>query len=141
MAQIKTEGFKELSRTLKALGGDFQSKLKNTNFSVANFVKGKAENRARGLGGVAAKAATALRASKTTAYAAIRLGGARYPWALGAEFGSKKYGQFKPWRGTMNDAGRYGYFLGPTIRDNRQQIVTEWQRGVEKILNEANFPQ
>src|SRR5512147_1301244 len=35
------------------------------------------------------------------------------PWDFGAEFGSKRYKQFLPWRG--NDDGA-GYFLWPTVR-------------------------
>jgi hypothetical protein len=135
--QIKTEGFKQLQKSLKKAGATFPKDLKQTNFEVADFLKGEASGKARSLGGVFRKSAPSIRATKTAGYVAIRLGSKRHPYALGAEFGAKKYKQFQPWRGPMSDSFSFGYFLGPSIRDNKQQVIIKWTQGVQDIIDRA----
>ena len=126
-----------MQKAFKKAGHDIGTDLKKTNFEVAKFVRGEARGRARGLGGVAAKAAPSLRASRTGGYVQIQLGSARHPYALGAEFGAKKYKQFKPWTGPMTDAYDCGYFLGPSVKDNKKDIIVRWEKGVTEALNRA----
>ncbi|MGR6999942.1 hypothetical protein ACU686_20670 [Yinghuangia aomiensis] len=75
-----------------------------TNYQLALMMVRRARQKAGYTGGVAVKAAKSLRAARAADYAALRYGGPRYPYALGAEFGSRRYKQFKPYR-------RKGYWL------------------------------
>lgn len=131
-AGVKVTGLKELNAALKALGPDVQKELKEANFEVGDMVAGDARSIALGLGGVAAKVAPSIRATKTQAGAAVSFGGAAYPFAGGAEFGSLKYKQFKPWRGNGSDAG---YFLYPAIRQDADQIEATYTQRIDEILS------
>lgn len=137
-AGVRLEGFKTFARELKAASDEFPKAMKKVNEKVADFVADEAKGKARSLGGVQSKSADALRATKTAGYAAVRIGGSRYPYALGAEFGSKRYGQFPEWRGGMGNlfTGSWGYFLGPSIKDNEQEIETLWFKEVDHILDD-----
>jgi hypothetical protein len=56
------------------------------------------------------------------------------PGAMGAEFGSYQYKQFKEWRGNKNDAG---YFFWPAIREFRDQdMVNLWVRQVWDVVQD-----
>lgn len=131
---VKVEGLTELRKALKAVDAGLPKELGQVHRKLGDMVVTEAQARARGLGGVAAKSAPSLRAASQAARAQITLGGARAPYALGAEFGSGRYKQFKPWRGSDADAG---YFLYPTIRANRDRITEEYERMLDELLNRA----
>ena len=90
---VRVTGLAELNRALKALGPEVQKELKAANFEVGTMVADDAKSIAFGLGGVAAKVAPSIRATKTQAGAGVSFGGAAYPFAAGAEFGSLRYGR------------------------------------------------
>jgi hypothetical protein len=140
--KVEVEGLKEMRRALEAAAPGLREQIKQANISVAEHVAESARSRASAMGGVAAKAAPSIRANRTNAYAAVSGGGARYPYFYGAEFGSLKYKQFKGWRGNQwtpwGDSG-VGYFLHPTIRDQRQQIIDTYNAALTKAVKEA-FP-
>ena len=56
--------------------------------------------------------------------------------AGGAEFGSYRYHQFKPWRGSSSDAG---YFLYPSIRDDAGRIEEEYRDAVDDLIKRAGL--
>lgn len=128
---VQVRGLAELNRTLRALGPDVQKELKETNRSVAEFVADDAKGAAHSLGGVAAKVAPSIKAKAGNTSAGVSFGGAAYPMAGGAEFGSIKYKQFKPWRGNGSDAG---YFLYPAIRRDAERITTEYTHALDRLM-------
>lgn len=133
---VKVTGLVELNKALKALGPEVQKELKAANFEVGDMVAGDARSIAQGLGGVAAKVAPSIRATKTASGAAVSFGGAAYPFAGGAEFGSLRYKQFKPWRGSGSDAG---YFVYPAIRQDADQIETTYVERIDDLMRKHDL--
>lgn len=111
---IEVQGLREFTRELKRAQQNFGTEMRVANKKVADAVATRAQSTARGQGGVAAKTAPSIRSLAQQTRAQVSLGGGAYPFAMGAEFGSFRYRQFKPWRGSGSDAG---YFLYETIRD------------------------
>lgn len=134
---VKVDGLTELNRALRGLGPDAQKELKEASRSVATFVASDARSAANALGGVAAHVAPSIKPVGGVSGAGVAFGGARYPMAGGAEFGSYRYKQFKPWRGNSSDAG---YFVYPAIRRDADRIVTEFTDAVQKVID-RRFPQ
>ncbi len=128
---VRVTGLVELNRALKALGPEVQKELKAANFEVGSMVADDARSIAMGLGGVAAKVAPSIKATKTATGAAVSFGGAAYPMAGGAEFGSLRYKQFQPWRGNGSDAG---YFVYPAIRQDADQIEATYLDRIDDIM-------
>lgn len=133
---IQVEGLRELSRALKSMPKEVGKDLQKTNKAVAGFVAKDAKSAASALGGVAAKAAPSIRATASKTSAGVSFGGAAYPFAGGAEFGSIRYKQFQPWRGSSSDAG---YFIYPTIRRDADRIATEYTQALDDFIGRA-FP-
>lgn len=138
---VRVEGLRDLSRHLRAIDKSLARDLRIANKAAAETVLAEARRRASSLGGVAAKTAPTLRASGEQQRATVRLGGARAPYALGAEFGAKRYRQFKPWRGNQwgGFSGGPGYFLHPAIRETADEIVGQYGNLLDKLTAKA-FP-
>jgi hypothetical protein len=140
--KIEVENLRGLRAALKHAGPGLDKKVTELNYEIANHVVDVAKGKANAQGGAAAKAAPSLRASKTAASANIKLGGARYRYAYGAEFGSLRYKQFKKWRGNQWQpwgSDGVGYFLHPAIRSERQYIIDTYATRVSALMAEA-FP-
>lgn len=133
---VRVTGLAELNRALKALGPEVQGELKDAHYEVGNMVSEDARSIAGGLGGVAAKTAPSIRATRTAAGAALAFGGSAYPFAGGAEFGSIRYKQFKPWRGSGSDSG---YFVYPAIRQDADQIEKTYVDMLDDLLREHDL--
>lgn len=149
---VEIPGLRQFARDLKAAGPELVDELKDLNFKVASKVKDDAVARASGQGPMAARAAGSLRAAKQAARAAVLLGNAKTPFALGAEFGSQHdrprmlpnegtdrlgWNQFRPWSGSGSTAG---YFLYPAIRQDMPAIVAMYGDAIEQIAKKA-FPE
>lgn len=136
---VYVEGLDELRRELKRTAGNLED-LKVANRQVSELVADKARSRAAQVGGVAGHVArqNSIRSSSAAAAAKVLLGGAadKHGPALGAEFGSKNYPQFEPWRGSDESAG---YFLWPTIRAERERIVEVYGQLLDELTRKA-FP-
>lgn len=130
---VKTHGLRELNRALKRAQNVAPKEINLLNERFAQTVVDKAVSRAASLGAAYAKSAESLKAARTAAKAAIRLGGGKYPFAAGFEFGSIRYPQFPGWRGNGSDAG---YFLYPTIRQERPRLGDEYLTMVEQLLDD-----
>lgn len=133
---VRLTGLSELRKELKKLDGEWTSELKTANFSVAADIvvptaKSKASSTRAGSAVV-----SSIRAAKAAKAAIVSLGGSRVPWAAGFEFGSLKYHQFPTWRGNGDGAG---YFLWPTIREKKPEIIDRYLELLEKITSRA-FP-
>jgi hypothetical protein len=134
---IQVEGLAELSRALRKLeGAEWSKELRDANKSVADLVAKDARAAAYSLGGVAAHVAPSIGARASQQSAGVAFGGARYPMAGGAEFGSNRFKQFKPWRGNGSDAG---YFVYPAIRQDLDRIETEYTRAIDALAKRAGL--
>ena len=146
---VQVEGLRELNKALRDLGPDMQKELRQASKSVAEFVASDARAAALSLGGVAEKVAPSIKGLGGVRSASVAFGGARYPFAGGAEFGAgqdlrrtrssgsyKGFNQFDRWKGNGKDAG---YFVYPTIRRDADRIVTEYGKAVDVLLKKA-FP-
>jgi hypothetical protein len=141
--KIAVEGLYEFLAQVKVTAPLVAPQVAETNKLAADMVKDAAKAKAAGLGGVANKAAGSLATSKATRQASIRLGRGM-PFAFGAEFGARKYNQFKPWRGNQWVAGDgpaagVGYFLYPAIRAERAQIEAAYMGRMMLLMREAGF--
>lgn len=153
-------GLRDFQRELRKLGPEFPKQLQAENLKIAQHITNRAKAKAMSLGGIQAKSAGALSARAEQRYASVRIDGSkrgRFPFALGAEFGAlrktkgaripvnshgprKIIGGFKPWRGnqwTAWGASGVGYFLHPTIRDNREFILNEYESMVARLARDA----
>lgn len=129
---VRVSGLNELNRALRDMGGrEFQKELKEAGKKVADTVADDARGIAYILGGVAAKTAPSIRAAAGFTSAGVSFGGAAYPFAGGAEFGSLRFKQFMPWRGNGDGAG---YFIYESIRDNSERIEQEYLAAADDIL-------
>lgn len=140
--QVRIEGAREVKAELEELDEGLGRALKDAYTRVANEVADASQLRALSEGGVAAFVAPSIRTSPSVNAAAIRLGVgsltrkngtivAAAKVAPGAEFGSQKYRQFRAWRGKGADAG---YFVYPTIRDNRTEIAESAAYEFEQLI-------
>lgn len=133
---VQVEGIVELNRALKGLGPEFNGEMRKVSKIVADLEAADSKAAAYTIGGVAAHVAPSLKPSAGALSAAVSMGGGAYPMAAGAEFGSDKYKQFKPWRGGGMDAG---YFLYPTIRHDLDRIETKYSQGMDDLLRRAGL--
>jgi len=147
---IRVEGVKELRKQLLAMDKQWASRFKDANAKAAEIVVSAARARAPRVGRMAAKAAQTLRVARTQTAAAVRFGGSRAPFALGAEFGAVRgasrstsrgprrgWNQFQPHRGGGMSAG---YFLYPAIRENQPEIIDTFLAEIDAITRDA-FPE
>lgn len=128
---VKVSGLRELNVALREISKDAQKELTKANKAIAEFVAEDARGAAHSLGGVAAHVAPSIKATGGTTWAGVGIGGPAYPMAGGAEFGSLKFKQFKPWRGNNSDAG---YFLYPAIRQDADRIEHEHTEAMQRLL-------
>ena len=140
--QFFIEGLSDFRRELARMGGSLPTSLRDANKQAANEIVETGQDKAASYSAQAAKAAKSLRASRSSSYVAVLLGDAgRYAFALGAEFGSRRYRQFPPWRGNqwMNWGGGPGYFLHPDIREVGEDVLDEYWESIRTLAVRA-FP-
>lgn len=141
-----------LNKSLRKLPKNASAHLKDASGRIAEKVASDAAGRARGIGGVAKLVAPSIRAGRDRV-PLIRMGNSsRLPstgagWERkrtgsrqtigdviwGAEFGSDRFPQFSPWRGSDTGAG---YFLWPTVRGDREYIRDEYSDALNDALKE-----
>lgn len=142
---INVVGLKELQRELKHLDAEWPKELRAANKEAAEMVARRTRSSfARGPG-VSPKVVPSIRALAQQRSAAVKIGGQRFPFALGAEFGGGKYRkgrptpaggyttQFRPHR------GKKGYHLYPTLRASTDEVVDIYGDLVDDITRRA-FP-
>lgn len=133
---IRVTGLKELARELKRLNSDWPKELRLAAKQAAAIVATDARRRATSAGGVLGKSAPSIKPGGTQRGAYVKIGGTSWPYALGAEFGSVRFRQFKPWRGSGEDAG---YALYPAIRAKNAQVVDKFGDMLADLTRRA-FP-
>jgi hypothetical protein len=132
---VAVQGLDDLRRELRKLAdAGLTDQLKDANKAVADLVVAGAQSAASTR--MERRAASSLRSSRQAARAQVVGGSAKVPFFGGAEFGSLRYRQFRPWTGSNSQSG---YFLYPTIRDLSDDIVELYGDEIEKIAGKA-FP-
>lgn len=152
MARSKTKRIKSAELSIDIVGlADFQRELRKIEAEapkamrlafreeVAEPVAKRARAMAEGQGGAAGKTAPSIKADAEQRRAKIAMGGAKYPYAFGAEFGSYAYKQFPIWTGNRFTGGGTGYFLHPAVREARDEIEKTMGDVIERLMGEA-FP-
>lgn len=142
---IKVVGLKEFQKELRAIDKDLPKQLRLANKEGADVVAEAAKESFASRGGVAPKVAPSIRSAAEQRRASVKMGGKKYPFAGGAEFGGGKYGkgnpkppgggyttQFEPFRKT-------GYSMFPAIRDKRDEVIEVYGKALERLMSKA-FP-
>lgn len=130
--RIQVEGARELRAALRKMGDrQLLRELAYLNRDLAAKIIEKARERAASP--LERKAARQLKPLKSSAQVGASMVG---PYVLGAEFGAKRYPQFKPWRGNGDEAG---YWLFPAVRDMRDEIVDAYADEIERIFGKDNY--
>jgi hypothetical protein len=142
---INVIGLKELQRELKNLDADWPKELRKANKEAAEMVATRARRSfARGRG-VAPKVVPSIRALAQARSAAVKIGGQRFPFAMGAEFGGGKYRKGRPTSAGgyttqfLPHRGKRGYHLYPTLRDSTDEVVDIYGDLVDALTRRA-FP-
>ncbi len=149
-AGFYVEGWSAFVKELKAAGEGVDQELRERFKGVAEEVAAEARQAAEGRHPVArhprarpsqrqhwADLVGTIRAGATARTPHVAVGSARVPWALGQEFGGGRRAttrQFPPWRGNGEGAG---YFLWPTIRENREEMLEAADAAVSEVLRKA----
>lgn len=147
-------GLRELRNELKRIEPGLQREMQRENKSFAarmvpqvqsayNAIYPKPTSKKKRAGGGRRKGTVSqIRAVATQTSSGIRIGGARYRYMLGQEFGSNKYPQFAPWTGPgPSGRGSRGRFLYPTVRGELPSVVKRYQTEViDKVVARA-FPE
>lgn len=129
---------------MKKANPDLVVRIALANYAVGKEIVVDAKTKAEAITwpGSAAKASKTLGASKTAKNAMVRLGGKRAPFALGAEFGAKRFKQFSEWRGNQwksFDSG-VGYFLHPAVRESWPEARATYLQTIDEVMKTA-FPE
>ena len=146
--RIRVDGLKEFRRELKALDAQWPKELRTANKEAADIVAEGTRSSFLSRPGVAPKVAASVKALAQQTGAAVQIGGDRWPFALGSEFGGGKFGagrpsprgghttQFPAWRGSGPGAG---YSLYPTFRAKREEVIETYGRAIDRLTARA-FP-
>lgn len=134
----RIEGVDAFRDDLKRLAKDLDDGdvMRDAHYAIGQLVVDSAASRANALGRMEAKAAKSLRAGRAKNSASVTIGGASAPFALGAEFGSNRFSQFRPWRGSGKGAG---YWLWPAVRAEDRAIERVYEQAIDKATARA-FP-
>jgi hypothetical protein len=142
---VRMEG---LNRYLRTLPKEAATELRAASQDIAARIASEAAGRARGLHPTAQLVAGTIKARRDRV-PIIAEGGARKLPAhsdgrartgarqsvgdvvWGAEFGSDRYRQFPPWRGSGKGAG---YFMWPTVNDRSEWMLGEWSKALDRAL-------
>lgn len=151
---VAVAGLDEFRRDLRKMVGKLATdKLKEVNHRVAEMVVDRLGETARQVdvrnmagnrvsSDAFMRVVKSARASRKQTASSFRIGGKRYPDALGWEFGSFQYGQFPPWSGNQFIVWKpsgVGYVAYETVRQMREEIVEAYGDGIDEVAKEA-FP-
>lgn len=130
---VVVEGLSEFRGALKAVSGELPKMLRLELKEAAEAAARRARERyAQNFGGGTSRrrrgkgTAGTIRAVASQSGAGVSIGGARYPWVPGQEFGSNKYRQFFPWTGPgPGNRGSWGRIIFPAVRDEAEDTVED----------------
>lgn len=151
---IHLEGLIDLQRELRAVDRDLPKQLRVANKTAAEVVAAAARRRAYSLGGVQAKVAPTIKAAAEQRAAKISWGGARYPFAGGANFGAyhnrtrntsrgiqQGWNQFPEWGGNQFTGGARDMFIYRALRQAGvvEDFIDAYDQALGDLLRRA-FP-
>lgn len=145
--RVRIEGLNEFQRALREIDATLPRELRKANKGAAEVVADASRSRAESLGGVAAKAAPSIKAAAEQRYAKVALGGAKYPFALGANFGAlhdqtrnTAHGVMKGWNQFPETGGKgHDRFLYWAVRAKREEFMHEYELLLDALAARA-FP-
>jgi hypothetical protein len=133
--KIEILGLRDLQRELRAADKAFPKELRAANKDAAEIVADATRASFASRGGVAPKVAASVKALAQQRSASVKIGGARFPYALGSEFG----GGARPRTRQFPRFKKGGYSLFPAIKDNREKVVDAYADAIDKLTRRA-FP-
>ncbi len=154
--KVHVQGLADLQRELRSIDAKLPRELRRTNLEAAQLVATAARNRAFALGGVASHVAPSIKAAAEQRAAKIAFGGARWPMAMGANFGAghdtlrhvvrqgrgvmvRGWNQFPEWGGNQFTGGANDRFIYRTIAATRDRFMDEYQQMLDALMRRA-FP-
>lgn len=129
---IQVQGLRELQRELRALDRAWPRELRVASKEAADVVAEATRASFASRGGVAPKVAPSVKALAQQRSASVRIGGAKYPFAMGSNFGSLKFKQFSP-------PTRPDYSLYASIDKKRDEVVEAFGDALDRLTRRA-FP-
>lgn len=129
-------GLKELRKELKAASTAFPKELRTVNLAAAQTIADATAASFAADPHVSHLVAPTVKALAQQVGGQVRIGGDSAPMTMGAEFGSVKYKQFPPWRGSGPGAG---YHLYETLRNKQPDIVERYGVLLDQLMRKA-FP-
>lgn len=132
-APIEIIGLAEFQRELRRLDAQFPKELRIANKMAAELIAEPTRSSFESRDGVAPKVAASVKVLAQQRSAAVKIGGTRFPYAMGSNFGSRKFTQFPP-------PVEPDYSLYRTIAANREAVVDTYADMVDRIARHA-FPQ
>lgn len=133
MDLIRLQGMREFRSELRALDKRFGQGIRRANKRAAELVAGRARALLLAGPGQAPATASTVKALAGQAYASVRMGG--NPTAMGDNFGSIYYTQFRPWK----HKGEGDYGLYKAIGETRSDVVDQYGDFVDDALKQV-FP-
>lgn len=130
--RIEVDGLRDLQRELRALDASWPKELRLANKEAAEVVADATRASFASRPGVAPKVAASVKALAQQRNASVRVGGKRWPYAMGATFGARRFKQFPPFK-------QGGYSLFPQIKSERAKVVEVYGDAVDRLVRRA-FP-
>ncbi len=140
------QDLRAITSALKAMGDQATDAAKRESSAIAEFAKGKIQQKAITRGKAADRIASGARVAKSSKIGELSFGFASQKFSGGGttkdlwggtEFGSNKFKQFPIWSGqSPKGAGSKGWFIYPTLREIQPDIIAKWENAFDRILKE-----
>lgn len=130
--RIEVDGLRDFQAALRAADRDFPKELRLANKEAAEVVAAATRSSFASRGGVAPKVAASVRAVAQQRSASVKIGGERYPYAMGSNFGSLRFKQFPP-----RTSPDYSLFI--SIQAKRREVLESYHDSLKRLTKKA-FP-
>ena len=132
--QVQVFGLKEAVKGLKGVG--LQKVVSDVNREVSKDVQAGARSRLQRQPVPKTASMIGRRATQTSATVTLRY--SKFPWAAGAEWGAKRWAQFKPWVGNQYTKRKTpGYMIGDTLKAELPDVEKSYRKKLLKAIDEA----
>lgn len=129
---IRIVGLAELQRELRTLDKKWPGSLRLVNKDAAELIADVTRRSFLARPGVAPKVAPSVKALAQQRSAAVKIGGQKYPFAMGSNFGSVAFKQFP-------NPTKPDWSLYKSISDERETVVESYGDAIERLAKRA-FP-
>ena len=130
--RIDVVGLRDFQRELRALDTAWPRELRKANKDAAEVVATATRASFTSRPGVAPKVAPSVKAQARQRNASVTIGGARYPFAFGSNFGSKRFKQFPP-------PAKPDHSLYRSIEAEGEDVVDAYEAALNRLAAKA-FP-